>query len=103
MEMLSDSDVDERRSHHREKRCIRVQNPNTNGKTGWCLECHDLAASKLAAFRDKDRDFVRVLLREQLIDKGTLQTRLQTTAMESTLRSQVTAWVEGTAAELGKG
>lgn len=26
-----------------EERCIRVQNPNTRQKIGWCLESHDLA------------------------------------------------------------
>jgi hypothetical protein len=45
-----------------EQRLIRVSNPNTLGNTGLCLESHDVAASKLVAFREKDRDFVRVLL-----------------------------------------
>ena len=35
---------------------------STRGNTGWCIEAHDLAASKLVAYREKDRDFVRVLL-----------------------------------------
>lgn len=39
----------------------------TQGNTGHCLESHDLAASKLVAHRDKDRDFVRVLLVERLV------------------------------------
>jgi hypothetical protein len=51
-----------------EDRTHQVKNDNTRGNTGYCLEAHDLAASKLAAFRDKDRDFVRVLLMEQIID-----------------------------------
>ena len=51
-----------------EDRTHQVKNDNTRGNTGYCLEVHDLAASKLAAFRDKDRDFVRVLLIEQIID-----------------------------------
>jgi len=37
-------------------------------KIGWCMEAHDLAASKLIAFRDKDRAFVRRLLIEEMID-----------------------------------
>lgn len=37
---------------------------STNGKTGWCIEAHDLAASKLVAYREKDRNFVRILLIE---------------------------------------
>src|SRR5215467_11305491 len=44
------------------QRMIKVQTAATNGKVGWCIEGHDLAASKLAAFREKDREFVRVLL-----------------------------------------
>ncbi len=35
-----------------------VRNENTLGATGYCLEAHDLAVSKLAAWRDKDREFV---------------------------------------------
>jgi hypothetical protein len=85
------------------ERCIRVQNANTSHKIGWCLECHDLAVAKLVAFRDKDRDFVRVLLRERLIQPGKLQTRLQKTTLETALRSQITTWVRATAAELGLG
>lgn len=40
-----------------ERRAIKVQNELTRGFIGWCLEAHDLAASKLAAFREKDREF----------------------------------------------
>ncbi len=44
-----------------------VDEISTNGKIGWCVEAHDLATSKLAAYREKDRDFVRVLLTEGMI------------------------------------
>lgn len=37
------------------RRAIRVRNQNTRNMTGWCVEAHDLAASKLVAFRDKQR------------------------------------------------
>ncbi len=50
-----------------EKRAIAVRNENTRNATGWCVEAHDLAVSKLVAFRDKDKDFVRTLLVEKLI------------------------------------
>ena len=59
-----------------QERAIAVRNDNTRNKTGWCVEAHDLAASKLVAFRDKDRNFVRTLLVEQLIDAQTLTRRL---------------------------
>ena len=49
-------------------RLIAISNENTNGATGLCLEPHDLAASKLAAGREKDLGFVEILLREKMID-----------------------------------
>jgi hypothetical protein len=51
-------------------RAIAVRNDNTRNTTGLCVEAHDLAVSKLVAFRDKDRDLVRVLIVETLIDPG---------------------------------
>jgi len=48
------------------ERLITIQNENTMGATGWCLEPHDLAVSKLAAGREKDTEFVRVLLQHGL-------------------------------------
>ncbi len=39
-------------------------------------EPHDLAASKLVTFREKDREFVRVLIVENLIKPVTLRRRL---------------------------
>jgi hypothetical protein len=59
-------------------RLIRVENENTGGAIGWCLEAHDLAAAKLAAGRDQDREFVRVLLKERLVSADTLAERVAT-------------------------
>ncbi|MDB4913695.1 MAG: hypothetical protein JWM95_1339 [Gemmatimonadetes bacterium] len=50
-----------------EERAVKVQNRNTREFIGWCLEAHDLAASKLVAFREKDLEFVRVLLVEKMV------------------------------------
>ena len=58
------------------ERLVTVRNENTGGTTGWCLEVHDLAASKLAAGREKDLDFVRVLLREKMALAETLTARI---------------------------
>jgi hypothetical protein len=55
---------------------IPIRNDNTHNVTGWCLEVHDLAASKLAAGREKDMEFVAVLLRERLVDVNTLHQRV---------------------------
>lgn len=51
-------------------------NANTGGATGWCLEVHDLAVSKLVAGREKDLDFVRVLVRERMVDPALLERRV---------------------------
>lgn len=52
-----------------EQRTKPISDPmRTRGKTGLCIEVHDLAASKLAAYREKDKEFVRLLLIEKMID-----------------------------------
>ena len=45
--------------------------------TAICPEIHDLAVSKAVAGRDKDADFVRILLKEKMIDIETLQARIR--------------------------
>ena len=42
------------------ERLVPIHNENTAGATGWCLEVHDLAISKLVAGRERDIDFLRV-------------------------------------------
>ena len=49
------------------KRLIEIQTPLTYGSTGLCLSLEDLAISKLLAGRDKDIDFVKIMILEQLI------------------------------------
>ena len=83
-----------------EFRTYRLQNQNTNEFIGYCLEGHDLAASKLAAFRDKDRDFVRVLLVEQLIDADELLERIGWMEVEAGLRDRMERWVQALRREL---
>jgi len=43
---------------------------------GWCLEPHDLAASKMVAGRPKDGPFVKTMLDLQLIKPGVMITRI---------------------------
>mgnify|MGYP000111894827 CR=1 FL=1 len=88
------------------RRAIRVRNENTNQYTGWCVEAHDLAASKLVAWREKDRDFVRVLLAEELVNGRRLLLRIgqlpkhesATDAHKATMRE----WVRGIVRDLGR-
>ncbi len=58
-------------------RLVPIRNENTGGATGWCLEVHDLAASKLVAGREKDLEFVRLLLRESMVAPDTLAARVE--------------------------
>jgi hypothetical protein len=63
-----------------QERVVAVDNANTNGIRGLCLEVSDLAVSTLAAARQKDIDFVRVLLRERLVRAEVLHRRLDAVA-----------------------
>jgi hypothetical protein len=60
-----------------QQRLVALHNDNTGGATGWCLEVHDLASSKLVAGRDRDREYVRVLLRERMIEPAALEQRVR--------------------------
>jgi hypothetical protein len=84
-----------------ESRLVRVSNVNTRGCTAWCLETHDLAASKLKAFRDKDKAFVRALLAERLVHVETLTERLGTLEISEELRARLLIWTSVTGRELG--
>lgn len=55
-----------------EARLVKVCNENTGGATGWCLDPHDLAYSKLAAAREKDVAFIAALLRHSMIRRALL-------------------------------
>jgi hypothetical protein len=81
-------------------RMRKVATPNTNGNVGWCLEGHDLAASKLVAFREKDREFVRVLLRERYVNSDELFARIRALNVEDHLRDRIIRWLDFTEAEL---
>lgn len=77
-----------------ERRLIRVHGADTGGATGWCLEVHDLAASKIVAGRDRDLEFVTSLLSHGLIQSETLRSRLDETPMEGSTRAACTARLE---------
>ncbi|MBX9927879.1 MAG: hypothetical protein K2X99_03115, partial [Gemmatimonadaceae bacterium] len=74
---------------------------NTRNHTGWCLDVTDLAASKLAAFRDKDREFVRALLSEWMIRPDVLLERIEMLTVESPRRDRIRAWARTTIEDLG--
>ena len=77
-----------------------VDEISTRGKIGWCVEAHDLAASKLAAYREKDRDFVRTLLIEGMIAPKTLIERINSLNIDKDLRERLLQWIQNTIEEL---
>jgi len=72
-------------------RLIPVNKKNTNGITGYCLEVHDLAVSKLIAARPKDLEFVQQLVRHNMIHKRTMLQRLGLTDLQKPMRSSIRA------------
>lgn len=82
-------------------RTIAVCDPvGTRGNTGHCLEAHDLAASKLFAYREKDRDFVRVLLIEDFVNPDLLQDRIDALAVDEQTKTRLKEWISVTSEEL---
>jgi hypothetical protein len=75
-------------------RLIPIQNENTGGGTGLCLEVNDLAVSKLVAGREKDLDFVRAMLRHRLARPEVIRERLLHTPIQSERRDLVLAWLQ---------
>ena len=77
-----------------------VDEISTRGKVGWCVEIHDLAASKLAAYREKDRDFVRTSLIEGMIAPEILIERINLLNIDEELRDRLLRWTQNTIEEL---
>ena len=76
-----------------EQRLVKIQNSNTDLKIGYCLEPHDLAASKLAAGREKDWPFVDFLLKHGLVDGATLRQRVDALPVSADIRVRLTDWI----------
>lgn len=67
--------------------------------TAVCPEIHDLAVSKCAAAREKDADFVRVLLRERMIDAATLERQIRQLDSARYPVDTISAWAARRASE----
>jgi hypothetical protein len=86
-----------------ERRTVKVSDPVfTRGHTGLCVEAHDLAASKLAAYREKDKEFVRLLLIENMIDGEILFERIKRLDVEEELKGRLSRWVAITLSEISE-
>ncbi len=76
------------------RRLVRVENRNTGGCVGLCLEVHDLAISKYVAGRGKDREFTRELARHGMTDRKTLLKRLAVTKLGPDVSKLVKGGIE---------
>jgi hypothetical protein len=77
------------------ERLVRYRNRNTAPGVGLCLERHDCVASKLAAFREKDREFAAALIEARLVDRRVIAERVsQIMDMDPRLRARVQAWLD---------
>ena len=84
-----------------QKRVVKIKHEVSIGvNIGLCIEVHDLAASKLVAFREKDREFVRVLFIEGMVDVHILLTRINELDIEDELQQRLRTWVIKTSQDL---
>jgi hypothetical protein len=63
-------------------RLVAIDNANTNGYLGLCLEVHDLLISKYFAGREKDYEFCAAVVAAGLVDHELLRRRLSATEVE---------------------
>src|SRR4030095_7351887 len=76
------------------ERLIVVQNANTRGVKGLCLEIHDLLVSKAIAGRDKDLAFLRDAAIHQMADPDILLSRLDTVDVDPMVREKARSAIE---------
>lgn len=75
-----------------DSRLVRIQNPNTDLKIGFCLDPHDLAASKLAAGREKDWPFVDEMIKVGIVNVPELTRRVHVLPLADTRK--IVAWLQ---------
>lgn len=72
-------------------RLVKLPTGDTDGVRGLCLDPHDLAIAKYAAFREKDLIFTLELARRGITSKAQLLTLLEHTQLSDELRARIRA------------
>lgn len=72
-----------------EERLVRVQNPNTRGAVGWCLDIHDLVLSKYVGRREKDLEFNRVAIMHDMVERTLLLDLLEKLPVDGEARDRI--------------
>lgn len=83
------------------ERLVRVQNQNTNGKVGLCLDPLDLFLAKCVANREKDRNFNRALLASGIVKFDEAVQRASLLPVSKDAQERVVALIHRLAAEAG--
>jgi hypothetical protein len=78
------------------ERLVVIQNENTRGARGLCLEVHDLLVAKAIAGREKDLSFLSEAARHQMAEIEILLERLDTTEADSEVSKNARARIERT-------
>lgn len=70
-------------------RLVRIDNENTSGYIGLCLEVHDLLVSKYLAGREKDHEFCRAVVQAGLAERATLIRMLSHMTLDEHVRERI--------------
>lgn len=70
-------------------RVHEIQNANTNGIRGLCLDPHDLAMSKYAAGREKDAEFNRELIVHGFVEQAMLEQLVDEMPADASLKELI--------------
>lgn len=84
-------------------RLVNLPPGDTDGVRGLCLDPHDLAIAKYAAFREKDLVFTRELARRGIVSEQQLLTLLEQTRISDDLRERIRARITADFAAAGSG
>lgn len=80
-------------------RLIPFRTPRTGGVTARCLDPNDLFASKLAAWRAKDRKFLSAMLRRKLVKLKAIRQRIDDLPVPNSHRKEFFEWLDKLTAE----
>ena len=81
------------------ERLIPFRTPRTGGVTAWCLDPHDLFAAKLAAWREKDQQFLRAMLRHKFAKPAIVRQRVAELPATTAHKTEMLAALEQLVAE----
>ena len=85
------------------ERLIPFRTPRTGGVTAWYLEPHDRFASKLVAWREKDQQFLRSMLKHKLAKLRIVVNRIGDLPVSASRRADLKPLVAELVAKLRAG